>query len=162
MGRVDAAADDIRQAVKDHGVKWDNVTQDSDLQPLLQREDLYDELAREVGRVGDTAQSAAKLISEIRTPFRGLRIYVTGALAAGAFISGAILTTKLPGSLRADENAQPIGVLARNLGIDVAGLLGFGWAFVQDIRAGRRNREKALRVRSHLVSGGFCKWDQSS
>lgn len=145
LNKLEACADDIREACGTYNVKFDWVLSDPDLQPLRSSTELFDELAREVGRAGQSSDSQRNLRAEAREPFRGLKLFLFGALAAGASVSTLVLLGKVPASFEGKENAQSLTLLSRNLAINLAGMVGFGLLTRNEVKERDRSRQRVQR-----------------
>ena len=145
LGRLEACADDLREACGTYSIRFDSVLSDDDLQPLRNQGELFEELAREVGRAGQSSESRNSLRAEAREPFRGLKLYLFGALAGGASISSLVLLSKVPASFDGKEGALSLRGLGTNLAINFAGIVGFGLLTQNEIKQQNKSRERVKR-----------------
>eukprot|EP00897_Mesotaenium_endlicherianum_P007708 jgi/Mesen1/6966/ME000360S06220 len=93
--------------------------------------------------IGDNFRRDMKLISEVQSPFRGVRKFLYVGLTAAAGISTIITVPRLIVALRGGEGAPDLAATAGNLAINVAGAAVFVALFLWDQR---KEEEQIVRV----------------
>lgn len=104
----------------------------------------------------------ARLRSEVASPFRVARIFLVGAVGAGAGIGTLVATAQLLGAVASDAGSEGLSELAKTLAVDLGGVAACGWWLRRDLRArdaqiARMEREARLsQLRLELGNGKSC------
>lgn len=144
----DGAAEALRVAVMDYRLRFDVALKDPDLKALRERKQ-FDTLSASV-RGGDGGQKLqARLRSELKSPFRTTRVFLLGALTAGALLALLVSTTFLVKAIMAkgtiDANDSSLVDADKNFAINVASALLLGGLLYRDLREGKRLEQVSER-----------------
>ena len=137
LKRWQEAADAVVAAVNDHNLKLAVALRDPDLVLLRERREWNEALSKAAG--GITNQTYVKLRAEAKSPFRFSRIFLFGALAAGAGIGLFIITGRLVAALRGGQGAPELQETAQNFAINLAALSALLFLLYRDFTGERKD-----------------------
>ena len=137
------AADAVVEAINNHGLRLSVALKDDDLAPLRERREWIEALSKVAG--GITDENYVKLRSEAKAPFRLVRIFVLGGLAAAAALGLIVTLTRLGGAFAGGEGAPDLNETLTNLAVNAGGLAVLSWLVSRDITAQGRDREIIAR-----------------
>lgn len=109
-----------------------------------------------------TTSQEARLRTEVASPFRVARIFLVGAVGAGAAIGTAVATTQLLASLAQGATQEELLDSGKTLLVDLGGVAFCTWSLRRDWRArdaqiARMEREAQLsQLRLELGNGKTC------
>ncbi|KAL3701975.1 hypothetical protein R1sor_019997 [Riccia sorocarpa] len=145
-GEGDQAAQALRTALREYGLKFSVILNDPDMaafRAMRQFKELQDEARKGGEEIGDSFRRDLKLISEVQAPFRGVRkfFYVAFSLAAGI---GTLFTVpRLILAIQGGEGAPGILETSQNLAINLGGVAAFVGLFVWD---NKKEEEQIARI----------------
>lgn len=143
LQRWPEAADAVVEAVNNHGLRLNVALKDDDLALLRERREWIEALSKVAG--GITDENYVKLRSEAKAPFRLVRIFVLGGLAAAAALGLIVTLTRLGGAFAGGEGAPDLNETLTNLAVNAGGLAVLSWLVSRDIAAQGRDREIIAR-----------------
>lgn len=157
LKRWQEAADAVVAAVNNHGLRLSVALKDADLESLRERREWIDALNKVEG--GITDESLVRLRSEAKAPFRLVRIFLFGGLAAGAGLGLLVTLARLASAVKGGEGAPDTIATLQNLAINSAGLVGLSYLVSRDLEGRRRDedivgREEKLGKLQLSFSGG--------
>lgn len=157
LKRWEEAADAVVSAVNDRGLKLAVALRDPDLALLRERREWTSALSRATG--GISSNSYMKLRAEAKSPFRFTRIFLFGALDAGAGIGLFLITVRLIAALKGGEGAPDLNETLQNFGINAAAVAVFSFLLYRDFAGQRKDqtiveREETLAALQVTLSPG--------
>jgi tetratricopeptide (TPR) repeat protein len=132
MNMYDEAQEDLIAAVNEYNLKFKVLMEDPDLD-AFRTSPQYNEVAAAV-KGGRGASSMVNLRAEAQEPFRFIKLYLFGGLAAGAGLGLFIIGTRLVKALQGGEGAPDLTETVTNLGINT------GWIDRLQLAFARRAR----------------------
>ncbi|MCO5587219.1 hypothetical protein L7F22_041166 [Adiantum nelumboides] len=145
-GEEQLASEALRKALRDYGLKFSVILNDPDLALFRSTEEfktLQDEARKGGQDVGQGFRRDLKLIGEVQAPFRAVRKFLYVVLSAAAGVSTIINGPRLFFAIQGGENAPDVWEVAKNLGINIAGIVAFVALFIWDAR---REEEQLARI----------------
>ncbi|KAK3275850.1 hypothetical protein CYMTET_16042 [Cymbomonas tetramitiformis] len=141
LGNFKSASADLKKAVNDYDLRYQTVLKDDDLEPLRQSP-LFEDLVSELKGISavDTDESQVRMRAELKSPFRFIRLSLAGGLAVGATVGLLITIPQLILALQGGEGAPRLSETAKNLGINLGGLLVLGTLVYRDLK--QRDKEE--------------------
>lgn len=157
LKRWEEAADAVVSAVNDRGLKLAVALRDPDLALLRERREWTSALSRATG--GISSNSYMKLRAEAKSPFRFTRIFLFGALDAGAGIGLFLITIRLIAALKGGEGAPDLTETLQNFGINAAAVTVLSFLLYRDFAGQRKDqtiveREETLAALQVTLSPG--------
>ena len=105
----------------------------------------YDEMAAEEVKGFRSNKAIASLRAEAQEPFRFLKLYVFGGLAAGATLGLIIILTRLAAALKGGDDAPDLGETLTNMAVNLGGIGVFGYLLKGEFAARDKMKEKVER-----------------
>jgi hypothetical protein len=105
----------------------------------------YDEMAAEEVKGFRSNKAIASLRAEAQEPFRFLKLYIFGGLAAGAALGLIIILTRLAAALKGGDDAPELGETLINMCVNLGGIGVFGYLLKGELAARDRMNEKVER-----------------
>lgn len=147
------ASEALRKALRDYGLKFSVILNDPDLAFFRSTQafkQLQDEARMGGQDVGQGFRRDLKLIGEVQAPFRAVRKTLYVVLSAAAGISTVINGPRLFRAIQGGENAPDVWEVAKNLGINIAGIVVFVALFIWD---SKKEEEQLARIsRNEILS----------
>ncbi|KAH6558492.1 hypothetical protein KP509_1Z061600 [Ceratopteris richardii] len=140
------ASEALRKALRDYGLKFSVILNDPDLALFRSTQEfrqLQDEARKGRETVGQGFRRDLKLIGEVQAPFRAVRKTFYVVLCAAAGISTVINGPQLFRAIQGGENAPDVLEVAKNLGINLAGIVIFVALFIWDTR---KEEQQLIRI----------------
>ncbi|GAV73856.1 DUF3493 domain-containing protein/TPR_11 domain-containing protein [Cephalotus follicularis] len=126
QGEGKKAADCLRTALRDYGLKFGTILNDPDLssfRALPEFKELQEEARLGGEDIGYTFRRDLKLISEVQAPFRGVRRFFYVAFAAAAGISTFFTIPRLFRAIKGGDDAPDLWETAGNAAINIGGII---------------------------------------
>ncbi|KAL3644780.1 Protein LOW PSII ACCUMULATION 1, chloroplastic [Castilleja foliolosa] len=120
------AADCLRTALKDYGLKFSTILNDPDLasfRAMPEFKELQEEARLGGEDIGYSFRRDLKLISEVQAPFRGVRKFFYVALTAAAGVSLLLTIPRLLLAVKGGDGAPGLSETAGNAGINIGGII---------------------------------------
>ncbi|GAB4829870.1 Protein LOW PSII ACCUMULATION 1, chloroplastic [Ancistrocladus abbreviatus] len=120
------AADCLRMALREYGLKFGTILNDPDLasfRALPEFKELQEEARLGGEDIGYSFRRDLKLISEVQAPFRGVRRFFYIALSAAAGISTFFTVPRLFRAIKGGDDAPDLWETAGNAAINIAGIV---------------------------------------
>jgi len=143
MNMYDEAQEDLIAAVNEYNLKFKVLMEDPDLD-AFRTSSQYSEVAAAV-KGGRGASSMVNLRAEAQEPFRFIKLYLFGGLAAGAGLGLFIIGTRLVKALQGGEGAPDLTETVTNLGINTAGLIVFSLLLRGELEGRKKIIQKVER-----------------
>ncbi|KAM7276533.1 hypothetical protein ACFE04_018399 [Oxalis oulophora] len=127
-GEGKKAADCLRSALRDYGLKFGTILNDPDLasfRALPEFKELQEEARLGGEDIGYGFRRDLKLISEVQAPFRGVRKFFYVAFTAAAGISTFFTTPRLFRAISGGDGAPDLFETAGNVAINIGGVIVF-------------------------------------
>ncbi|GER24742.1 protein LOW PSII ACCUMULATION 1 [Striga asiatica] len=120
------AADCLRTALREYGLKFSTILNDPDLASFRatpEFKELQEEAVLGGEDIGSSFRRDLKLISEVQAPFRGIRRFFYVAFTAAAGISLLFTIPRLLRAVHGGEGAPDLLETAGNAGINIGGIV---------------------------------------
>jgi tetratricopeptide (TPR) repeat protein len=144
LQQYDEAKADLTSAVNDYELKFSVVLKDPDME-VFRGTPQYDEMAAEEVKGFRSNKAIASLRAEAQEPFRFLKLYIFGGLAAGATLGLIIILTRLAAALKGGDDAPELGETLINMCVNLGGIGVFGYLLKGELAARDRMNEKVER-----------------
>ncbi|KAK4482196.1 hypothetical protein RD792_009338 [Penstemon davidsonii] len=134
-GEGKKAADSLRTALKEYGLKFGTILNDPDLasfRAMPEFKELQEEARLGGEDIGYSFRRDLKLISEVQAPFRGVRRFFYVAFTAAAGISLFLTIPRLFLAIKGGENAPNLLETSENAAINIGGIVAFVALFLWD------------------------------
>ena len=139
LNKYEEAKDDLIAAVNTYNLKFKVLMNDPDLDTFRASAE-YSEVAAAV-KGGLDASAMVNLRAEAQEPFRFIKLYLFGGLAAGAGLGLFIIGTRLVKTMQGGEGAPDFTETVTNLGINAVALVVFSFL----LRGELKGREQIIR-----------------
>ena len=139
LNKYEEAKDDLIAAVNTYNLKFKVLMNDPDLDTFRASAE-YSEVAAAV-KGGQDASAMVNLRAEAQEPFRFIKLYLFGGLAAGAGLGLFIIGTRLVKAMQGGEGAPDFTETVTNLGINAVALVVFSFL----LRGELKGREQIIR-----------------
>ncbi|CAA0828193.1 Protein LOW PSII ACCUMULATION 1- chloroplastic [Striga hermonthica] len=120
------AADCLRTALREYGLKFGTILNDPDLASFRatpEFKELQEEAVLGGEDIGSSFRRDLKLISEVQAPFRGIRRFFYVAFTAAAGISLLFTIPRLLRAIQGGDGAPDLLETAGNAGINIGGIV---------------------------------------
>ena len=144
LQKYDEAKVDLTSAVNDYALKFSVVLRDPDME-VFRTTAQYEEMAAEEVKGFRSNKAMASLRAEAQEPFRFLKLYVFGGLAAGATLGLIIILTRLAAALQGGDDAPDLGETLKNMAVNSGAIGVFGYLLKQELAARDKMNEKVER-----------------
>mmetsp|Transcript_2319 Transcript_2319/g.3647 ORF Transcript_2319/g.3647 Transcript_2319/m.3647 type:complete len:527 (+) Transcript_2319:163-1743(+) len=144
LQQYDEAKADLTAAVNEYALKFSVVLKDPDME-VFRGTAQYEEMEEEEVKGFRSNKAIASLRAEAQEPFRFLKLYVFGGLAAGATLGLIIILTRLAAALQGGDDAPDLGETLTNMAVNLGGIGVFGYLLKGEFAARDRMKAKVER-----------------